>query len=263
MIGTIFAITVSALLMPFQLQPDIPQSPIPPTGTISYLPEIGLGDEQYIPVSGDAQETGAQEQVYLVRPGESLSVIARRFGTTVGQLMYANPGIRNPNLIYPGQALIIPNSSDIVDENAWREQRLQDAAASASEQIIGEGGSYQPASSDEHWVLIDLASQTLHAYEGTTVVRSFLVSTGTWQYPTVTGTFKIWIKLQTDDMRGPGYDLKDVPYVMYFYKGYGLHGTYWHNNFGTPMSHGCVNLATEDAEWLFSFLDVGSVVSVR
>ena len=50
---------------------------------------------------------------------------------------------------------------------------------------------------------------------------------------------------------------------MYFYKGYGLHGTYWHNNFGTPMSHGCVNLATGDAGWLFSWASVGTVVNVH
>lgn len=47
-------------------------------------------------------------------------------------------------------------------------------------------------------------------------------------------------------MTGPGYDLPNVPYTMYFYQGYGLHGTYWHNNFGTPMSHGCVNMPTPE-----------------
>jgi lipoprotein-anchoring transpeptidase ErfK/SrfK len=47
---------------------------------------------------------------------------------------------------------------------------------------------------------------------------------------------------------------------MYFYRGYGLHGTYWHNNFGTPMSHGCVNLSTPDARWLFSWAPVGTKV---
>jgi len=54
-------------------------------------------------------------------------------------------------------------------------------------------------------------------------------------------------------MSGPGYYLPNVPYVMYFYKGYSLHGTYWHNNFGTPMSHGCVNMRTEEAKWLFEW----------
>ncbi|MBI5619492.1 L,D-transpeptidase, partial [Candidatus Gottesmanbacteria bacterium] len=52
---------------------------------------------------------------------------------------------------------------------------------------------------------------------------------------------------------GPGYYLPDVPYVMYFYLGYAIHGTYWHNNFGHPMSHGCVNMRIEDAKTLFEW----------
>jgi lipoprotein-anchoring transpeptidase ErfK/SrfK len=64
-------------------------------------------------------------------------------------------------------------------------------------------------------------------------------------------------------MAGPGYYLSDVPNVMYFYKGYGLHGTYWHNNFGTPMSHGCVNFTIPDSSWVFNFASVGTVVNVH
>ena len=114
-----------------------------------------------------------------------------------------------------------------------------------------------------HWIDVDLSQQRVYAYAGDTVVNSFLVSTGTWQTPTVTGKFKIWIKLRFSDMTGPGYYLPDVPYVMYFYKDYGLHGTYWHNNFGTPMSHGCVNLSIPDAAWLYDFSREGTVVNVH
>jgi lipoprotein-anchoring transpeptidase ErfK/SrfK len=117
--------------------------------------------------------------------------------------------------------------------------------------------------SGEHWIDVDLSQQRVYAYSGDTVVNSFVVSTGTWQTPTVTGKYKVWIKLRSTDMSGPGYYLPDVPYVMYFYKGYGLHGTYWHNNFGTPMSHGCVNLTIADAEWLYNFSAVGTVVNVH
>lgn len=115
----------------------------------------------------------------------------------------------------------------------------------------------------EHWIDVDLTHQRLYAYEGDTIVNTFIVSTGVWQTPTVTGKFKIWIKLRYSDMSGPGYYLPNVPYVMYFYKDYGLHGTYWHNNFGTPMSHGCVNLSIPDAEWLYNFSSEGTVVNVH
>ncbi len=109
---------------------------------------------------------------------------------------------------------------------------------------------------DNRWIEIDLSDQRLYAHEGDSVVYNFLVSTGKWA-PTPTGEFRVWIKLRYTKMsggvRGTGsyYYLPNVPYVQYFYKGYGLHGTYWHSNFGHPMSHGCVNMRTPDAEKLF------------
>jgi hypothetical protein len=94
------------------------------------------------------------------------------------------------------------------------------------------------------WIDVDLSDQRVVAYDGTTPQA-------------------IWIKLRATDMAGPGYYLPGVPFTMYFYKGYALHGTYWHDNFGTPMSHGCVNLRTSDAEWLFEFASVGTLVNVH
>ena len=113
------------------------------------------------------------------------------------------------------------------------------------------------------WIDVNLSEQRVYAYEGDMVVNSFIVSTGTWQTPTVTGNYKIWIKVRVQDMSGPGYYLRDVPYVMFFYKGYGFHGTYWHNNFGTPMSRGCVNLTIPDSEWLYNWASTGTVVNVH
>lgn len=81
----------------------------------------------------------------------------------------------------------------------------------------------------------------------------FIVSTGLPGTPTVVGKFHIYQKLVSTRMVGPGYDLPNVPHTMYFYGGYALHGAYWHNNFGHPMSHGCVNLALPDAEQLFNW----------
>lgn len=116
---------------------------------------------------------------------------------------------------------------------------------------------------NERWIDVDLSQQRTYAYEGNQLVNSFLVSTGTWAHPTVTGEFHIYVKYRYTLMVGPGYYLPNVPYTMYFYKGYGLHGTYWHHNFGHPMSHGCVNLKTPDAAWLFQWASVGTVVNVH
>ena len=126
---------------------------------------------------------------------------------------------------------------------------------------------YQPAplpmEPGVHWVDVNLTTQSAYAYDGTDLVRSFVVSTGTWLHPTVTGQYHIYVKYRYAPMRGPGYYLPNVPYVMYFYQGYGLHGTYWHNNFGHPMSHGCINFRTEDAAWLYNFVDIGDLVNIH
>ncbi len=115
----------------------------------------------------------------------------------------------------------------------------------------------------ERWVNIDLSEQMIYAYEDDTVVRSSLVSTGVPEYPTPTGQFYIYVKYRYDDMAGPGYYLADVPYAMYFYLGYASHGTYWHDNFGEPMSHGCVNLPTSEAEWFYNWAPLGTQVNIQ
>ena len=120
---------------------------------------------------------------------------------------------------------------------------------------------------NERWIDVNLTAQQLVAYEGDTPVFDTLVSSGTYNHPTVTGQFRIWLRFQSQTMDGRrlGYDyyLPNVPYVMYFYQDYALHGTYWHNNFGTPMSHGCVNLPTPAAEWIFNWSTMGTVVNVH
>ena len=127
----------------------------------------------------------------------------------------------------------------------------------------GGGSNTTAGSSGERWIDVDLTHQMVYAYQGNTVANSFVVSTGTWQHPTVTGQYHVYVKYLSTTMTGPGYSLPNVPYTMYFYKGYGLHGTYWHSNFGTPMSHGCVNLSIPDSQWLYNFASVGTLVNVH
>lgn len=113
------------------------------------------------------------------------------------------------------------------------------------------------------WIDVDISAQQVTAYEGADPVQTFTVSTGTLYHPTVLGQFRIYVKLRATNMAGPGYYLPGVPYTMYFYEGYSLHGTYWHDNFGTPMSHGCVNMRTSEAQWMFDFASVGTLVNVH
>lgn len=118
--------------------------------------------------------------------------------------------------------------------------------------------------SDERWIDIDTSSQVLVAYIGPRPVFATLVSTGRGkpgsEQATPLGLHRLWIKLRRSDMdnledaetQSP-YAVEAVPYVMFFDRGYGIHGTYWHDRFGVPKSHGCVNVSVHDARWLFNF----------
>ena len=132
---------------------------------------------------------------------------------------------------------------------------------------IAESSVEGPAARTYKWIEIDLSSQRLRAYAGNTLVYSTLVSTGTSRYPTVQGTFRIYSKIRTQRMRGgtgaDRYDIPNVPHVMYFYQAYAIHGAYWHNNFGRPMSHGCVNLPLGVAANLYNWTPMGTTVVVR
>jgi lipoprotein-anchoring transpeptidase ErfK/SrfK len=108
----------------------------------------------------------------------------------------------------------------------------------------------------EKRIEVDLTAQKLYAYQGDKQKMKFDVSTGKW-VETPTGEYRIWTKLKYTLMTGGSkedntyYYLPNVPYTMYFYQGYGIHGAYWHDNFGHPMSHGCINMRISDAEKLF------------
>lgn len=110
----------------------------------------------------------------------------------------------------------------------------------------------------EKWIEVSIPEQKVRAWEGNKLVMEFLVSTGKWA-PTPTGTFTVWHKTRNQVMSGGSkelstyYYLPNVPNNMFFYKGYAIHGAYWHNNFGQPMSHGCVNSPLASAAQIFEW----------
>lgn len=134
------------------------------------------------------------------------------------------------------------------------------AEKKANNKVLGEFTSFKR-------IEVDLSSQRLYAFEGTQKVYDFLISSGKWGR-TPTGTFTIWGKFRYAKMEGGNkalntyYYLPNVPYVMFFEndqilanRGFSLHGTYWHNNFGHPMSHGCINMKTEEAGLIYNWAD--------
>jgi lipoprotein-anchoring transpeptidase ErfK/SrfK len=116
-------------------------------------------------------------------------------------------------------------------------------------------------------IVVSVGQQMLWAYKGDKVVLSSYVSTGRAGFDTPIGSFAVLSKLPSQTMEGviggEYYNVPDVPWVLYFTKGgHALHGTYWHNNFGTPMSHGCVNLPLDVAAWLYDWATVGTPVRI-
>ncbi len=170
---------------------------------------------------------------YTVQSGDYLDKIAETYQVAIVDLINAN-GIANPNVISVGQVLTIP---PIPPAPA--------ATITSGKQIV-----------------VDLSLQRTYAYENGVLQRQFVVSTGLPATPTVQGNFTIISKVPSQRMSGPGYDLPNVPWVMYFYSEYSFHGTYWHNRFGQPMSHGCVNMRTDEALWLYNWAPLGTPVLV-
>lgn len=148
--------------------------------------------------------------------------------------------------VFHGQTVIVPNISLLKNEDV--------------NPVLG-----LKTSRGEKRIYVDLSTQTLSAYEGESLFMKTPISSGLWGR-TPKGEFTIWSKFRATRMSGGSgddfYDLPNVPYVMFFSNnevpgsaGFSLHGTYWHNNFGHAMSHGCVNMKTTDAEKIFEWAD--------
>ena len=117
---------------------------------------------------------------------------------------------------------------------------------------------------------VDLSEQKLIAYQGDVVVMETQVSTGKkngkeklmYYTETVTGRYTMQRRYEYTRMIGPGYDTANVPYAQFFFRGYAIHGAYWHNEFGTPVSHGCINMRVEEARQLFEWADIGTEIII-
>lgn len=177
--------------------------------------------------------------IHTVQGSETLSEIASKYGTTVRELMAGN-GLPNEQFLHPGQRLRIQSKVP-------RSIINMDAA---------------PVDGDR-WIEVNLADQTLTAWQGDVPVLQTTVSTGKASTPTVTGRFDIYNKYSLQRMSGDDYNIPNVPSVMYFHRGFAIHGAYWNPPFGTPSSHGCVNVRPSEAALLFDWADAGTEVWVH
>jgi hypothetical protein len=116
------------------------------------------------------------------------------------------------------------------------------------------------------WIEVNLYEQTVTVYDNNRLIFSTMGSTGIDRFWTRPGLFQIHKKLETETMSNSipddFYYLEDVPWTMYFDEDRALHGAYWHNGFGYPRSHGCVNLSIGDSHWLYDWANEGEYVYV-
>lgn len=193
--------------------------------------------------------SGTNEIAYVMQRGETLADVASMFGVSWPAIVQAN-NITNPNRVQAGQKIVIPEAGDIQDLGIID---ASIAPRSGPETAIKQGKN----------IIVDISDSRVYAYEDGQLVYSALASMGTSATPTVQGNFSVQRRYESQTMSGPGYYLPNVQWIMYFYSGYAIHGTYWHNNFGQPMSHGCVNLPNEEALWFYDFAPIGTPVLVQ
>ncbi len=205
---------------------------------------VTVNTDFLVPVD-DAIPAAGKYYVHVVAEGESLSAIAAAYGSSVRQILKTNE-FDSANQVKPDMRIVVPPPS---------------FAELFANVPMGDSGvpEYPVVPTDGKWISVDLNYQRAYAWEGNRLIKKFAISSGKSRTPTVTGDFRIWAKTPSQTMEGGSraagdyYNLPNVQWVQYFYQDYSFHGAYWHNNFGVPMSHGCVNMTNADAKWLYEW----------
>ena len=235
---------------------------------------VSLSDTQPIMVDGQGwykineREYLRADKLRLAKPSNFQGVLVPRdfdkkfawmiFHTRVSPGPGVPPVEEEDPAVVPARSLVIVHETREVEQRKWCRigtgvwvpyNRLAMVIPALRPQEVGES---------ERWIEVNLTEQTLSAYEGDRLIFATLVSSGDERFPTIKGLFRIWAKVRIGKMSGgegdaDRYYVEDVPWHMYFHQSYGLHTSYWHDFFGLPNSHGCVNLAPKDALWLFEW----------
>ncbi len=187
-----------------------------------------------------------QYKVYVVKQGDTLGLISRKFGVPIATIVKVNK-LGKASRIYVGQKLRIP----------VKEEKTEDQQKSKQPTSNFQGPNVPK------WIEVDLSQQRLYAHENGQVIFTTRISSGIAGHRTPIGRFRIWAKVRSQTMSGPGYNLPNVQWVMYFAGENAIHGTYWHHNFGHPMSHGCINATNKAARWLYNWAPPHTIVIVH
>lgn len=261
-------------------------SVLPPSRPLNSpsLAAVGSAPQQGEPVAATSTTVVAPAFQYLeVVDGCDWSFV----GTCVN--MRSGPGEEYPVVLRLRTGIVFKVRSVVVlqDGQTWYKIGFDDEirypervagdwyVAAAAVQLFTDAGDQLVSSATKtpstKRIVVDLAQEMLYAYDGDTLFMQDPISTGLQLTPTPHGTFTVFKKTPSRYMQGPVpnvsdqfYDLPGVPWDLYFTSdGAVIHGAYWHNHFGQPWSHGCVNLAPQEAKKLYEWADVGTKVTVQ
>ena len=201
--------------------------------------------------------------------------------------MRSGPGLNYPSVLQLRNGIVLKVvSTTVADGHTWYQigfdgvvrypERVTSAWYVSGDYVTlfsdpGPSATNKINASSTKRIIVDLTNETLYAYDGDTLFMQQAISTGLELTPTAVGKF--WVMRKTPDsyMQGPipglsdqVYDLPGVPWDLYFTNdGAAIHGAYWHNHFGEPWSHGCVNLPPDQAKILYAWADLGTPVTVQ
>jgi len=233
------------------------------SGKVIYMIEPGV----YIRGDNVSQYTPPEFQGLIFNENPT-----RPFGWIMGgDYVSTAPGVNAPQgsrWVYRYEVIQVYDTRNVdgldwymIGPNEWVEQRLAALVFLNPERPEG--------IPEDRWIEINLYEQTISLYENGRLKYATLVSSGSNGWWTQPGVFQVYVKLERDTMSGAFasdrsdyYYLEDVPWVMYYDQARAIHGAYWHNNYGYPTSHGCVNLSHADAQWIFNWSREGTWVYV-
>jgi lipoprotein-anchoring transpeptidase ErfK/SrfK len=252
------------------------------------LADMARISRAWLPVSDDlARKSNTDSWVYVPETGHTVAHGFKALWDSIGVSYLGNPlteeyviGKETRQVFERGQlawtqekgAWLVPVGSELASrQNAPTAPLDQGDIPTYDEALFIAPEPEEPevtADGGEIWIDVNLSAQYMTVYQGNTELLSSYVSTGREGFDTPPGTFYINTKLESQTMEGvlggEYYNVPDVPYVMYFTDvGHAIHGAYWHNNFGSVMSHGCINLPLDVAAWLYGIADVGTRLEIH
>ena len=177
----------------------------------------------------------------------------------------------SPHLVDKKKLIQVDSDKDYLND-AWEiilGTGLMDPDSDGDKYLDGTevAAGYDPLDSQPHQlsklIKVNLAKQNLEYSFGDKILGSFSISSGLRNMPTPRGSFTVLSKIPVKRYTGAGYNYPNTKWNLNFKSGYYIHGAYWHNKFGQPMSHGCVNVAYENMEYLYWWAQIGTTVFIE